>query len=372
MKVILQVSTGLFGRCTVEEPDTALRRLEDLFRRLPVRGVIYGWGRREGLFERILEVTHGHGAEAWLWLPAFADVRDPEDADPMIYYGTKNENPVRTCPGEEFHFVCPASIRNRAALRDAFEELTAGCAPDGVFLDRIRYPSAVRSPAHFFGCRCSACRERQKEAGVDPRVFQDRIGRADRLDEALPDRLENGRYHYRDPDLECVMAAKRKTITEAVGQYCHTFHQRGIRVGIDTFAPALADLVGQDLRALLPLVDLVKPMMYFRTFAPAGIPYELHAYGKAFSDRLSTLWGGRTDDPRSMETQLRSLPDGKDKICPGLEINRVPGICEPDADRLREAVRAVKAAGCDTIVLSWNVLQAREEEIRAVETALSV
>ena len=370
MKAILQVSTGFFDRCTAEDVPFVMRRLEDLLRRLPVRGVIYGWGRKAGLFERILETTRRHGAEAWLWLPVFADIRNPEDADPMLFFGAENERSVQICPGEEFQFVCPASARNRNAVFDTFEELTAGGVPDGVFLDRIRYPSAVRAPAHFFGCRCATCRERQKQTGMDPEAFRQRTEQLTALDTCLPERLENGRYHYPDPDLERLTALKRRTITETAALYCREFHRRGIKVGVDTFAPAMADLVGQDLHELLPIVDLMKPMMYFRTFAPAGIPCETRAFGTAFSDRLSELRGRPVDDPSSMETQLRSLPDSAGKVCPGIEVNRIPGICEPDGASLREAIRSVKAAGCDTIVLSWNVLEAREEELREAEKAL--
>ena len=285
MKVILQVSTGLFGRCTAADTEDTGRRLEKLFRRLPVRGVIYGWGKTDGLFERILEVTRRHGAEAWLWLPVFADIRDPAHADPMALFGTENAGNVRTSPGEEFHFVCPASEKNRNQVMEAYEALTAGCGPDGVFLDRIRYPSAVRGAVYFYGCRCGICRERLNAAGMDPEAFRRRIGPAESLDGILPERLENGRYHYRDPDPERLSAVKRSTITEAVARYSEAFHRRGIRIGVDTFAPALADLVGQDLHALMPMVDMMKPMMYFRTLAPAGIPCETQAYGKPLSNR---------------------------------------------------------------------------------------
>ncbi|MBR7175298.1 MAG: hypothetical protein IKD50_12835 [Clostridia bacterium] len=370
MKVILQVSTGLFGRCTAADTEDTGRRLEKLFRRLPVRGVIYGWGKTDGLFERILEVTRRHGAEAWLWLPVFADIRDPAHADPMALFGTENAGNVRTSLGEEFHFVCPASEKNRNQVMEAYEALTAGCGPDGVFLDRIRYPSAVRGAVYFYGCRCGICRERLNAAGMDPEAFRRRIGPAESLDGILPERLENGRYHYRDPDPERLSAVKRSTITEAVARYSEAFHRRGIRIGVDTFAPALADLVGQDLHALMPMVDMMKPMMYFRTLAPAGIPCETQAYGKPLSNRLSALWGREIRDPGSMAPQLRSLPDSGGKVCPGIEVNRIPGLCEPDGASLREAIRGIRAGGCDTAVLSWNVLQAREEEIRELERIL--
>ena len=371
LKVILQVSTGVFGHCTAEDTAAVTRTLEDLLRRLPVRAVIYGWGTREGLLDRILEVTRRHGAAAWLWLPVFADVQNPETADPMILFGTEKESFVRTCPGEAFHFICPASARNRNQLFQAYEDLTVAGAPDGVFLDRIRYPSVVRGSAYFFGCRCAVCRDRLMKAGMNPRLFMDQANWVNSLDDCLPASMEHGRYHYSDPELERISAMKRTNITETVEQICCEFHRRGIQVGVDTFAPALADLVGQDLNALLPMVDLIKPMMYFKTLAPAGIPCETAAYGKAFSERLSALWGGKIDDPLSMEKQLKSLADPKKKVCPGIEVNHIPNICEPDIISLREAFRGIRSAGCDTVVLSWNVLQARGEELREVERILA-
>jgi hypothetical protein len=367
MNVILQVSTGLFHHCTEPDPEAVRKRLEALCDRLPVRGIIYGWGKRTGLYETILETAHRYGAEAWMWLPVFADVRAPEAAEPMISFGSASERGIAACPGEEFRFICPGSRRNLDALIETYEKWTAGCEPDGVFLDRIRYPSAVYSPTDFLGCGCEACRARLQQAGIDPQRLQARMARKKGLDSCLPDRMENGRYHYPDPDLEGLAQMKRSIITDSVGEYSQTFHKKGIKVGIDVFAPALADLVGQDLAALLPLTDLVKPMMYFRTLAPAGIPYELEAYGQPLAKRLAALWGTEIGEDASMERQLRSLGDSQGKICPGIEINRIPGICEPDGKGFRQAFRAAEAAGCDTMVLSWNVMKAREEELREIE-----
>lgn len=368
--MILQVSTGLFGQCTAEEPAVVGKRLDELLRRLPACCVIYGWGKREGLFETILETAHRHGAEAWLWLPVFADVRDPEAADPMVFYGDGAEKAVNACPGEEFHFVCPGSDRNRKAVLDAYDSLTEGCVPDGVFLDRIRYPSAVFSPLHFFGCRCANCLKRQKRSGIDTERLQQRIGGEKSPAWRQPESLENGRYHYRDPDVEHLSELKRRMITETVTSLSRVFHGKGIKVGIDVFAPALADLVGQDLDSLMPQVEMMKPMMYFRTLAPAGIPYETQAYGDVISGWLAKMWGMDVCADRSMEKQLRSLPESGGRLCPGIEINRIPGICEPDGKSFGKAIRAAEAAGCEAVVLSWNVLQAREEELREIEAAL--
>lgn len=362
MKAILQLSTGVYASCTELNTEEIRNRMEKLMERIPVSGVIYGWGRRPGLFETIVKTAHAHGAEAFLWMPVFADVRNPEDMDPMVFWGEDGENSVNTCPGEEFRFVCPGSSQNRDAVTEDYALLSKEITPDGVFLDRIRYPSAVFSRNHILGCRCEKCLEALREAGVDP-------GRIHQLTEPeggfgglRPERMENNRYHYRDPDLEGLSERKRRTIADAVKRYTEFFRAKSLKIGIDAFAPALADLVGQDLFRLLPEVDFVKPMMYYRTMAPAGIPYELNAFGKETADRLSDLWGTDIRRIGSMERQLHSL-GMEEKLYPGIEINRIPGICEPGENDFRQAIRAARNAGCNRIVLSWNVMQARDEEL---------
>ncbi len=40
--------------------------------------------------------------------------------------------------------------------------------------------------------------------------------------------------------------------------------------------------MGQDIRRLLELADFVKPMFYAVTDAPAGLPFEIGEYARAF------------------------------------------------------------------------------------------
>ena len=370
MNAFLQISTGLFDRCTELSASEVGRRLESLLQRLPVSGVIYGWGEKKGLFETILETARRHRAETYLWLPVFADIRNPEHADPMVYPEAAEETPLNSCPGEEFRFVCPGSARNVTAVTEAYEILSEGRTPDGVFLDRIRWSSAVLSPVHFFGCRCERCLGRQRQAGISGRKLREILQRQDSLAACAPLRMEKGRYFFAAPELDRLAEIRRETISGAVRHLCGSFRAKGLRVGVDVFAPALADLVGQDLPALLEAADWIKPMMYFRTDAPAGIPYELAAYGKNMADALEKLWAAPVGDLSSMERQLRSLPNPAGRIFPGIEVNYIPGICEPDANAFSLALRAAKAAGCNTVILSWDVLQIREEELCVLETCL--
>lgn len=40
------------------------------------------------------------------------------------------------------------------------------------------------------------------------------------------------------------------------------------------------------------MADFVKPMVYLKTNAPAGVPYEIQALGAEMAERISKLPGG--------------------------------------------------------------------------------
>ena len=48
---------------------------------------------------------------------------------------------------------------------------------------------------------------------------------------------------------------KRAVITQTVAYLPKAFYKQGLQVGLDAFAPVLADIVGQDLSALGSIVD---------------------------------------------------------------------------------------------------------------------
>ena len=370
MKFVLQVSTGSFAQCSVSDIGTMKMQTEELLKRLPVSRIIFGWGIRPGLPEVWMELAEKYGVQMLLWLPVLADTEQPDSGDPLKPIRTGNAKRITACPGEEFRFMCPNSDRNLERTMASYDRFVREYPADGVFLDRIRYPSAVYSHYDFFGCHCERCGGLYRKAGIDEdRLFR-KVCAEGSLASFLPSCMENGRYHYEDKDAELLCGMKRLSILRLVQKLTNHFHQMGLIVGIDAFAPCLADCVGQDLERLSEIVDFIKPMMYYRTTAPAGVPYEMAAYGDDFTRRLSEMWGADVGQPSSMEMQLRSLK-GKASILPGIEVNSIPGICEPNEAGFTSSLRAISNAGCEEAVLCWNVLQAPETNIRSIENALS-
>ena len=82
---------------------------------------IFGWGQIPGLFACIVETAHRHGAEAYLWMPCFADTDFEGRADPLVPWDRTETKGAATCPGETFRFICPSSEKNLEEIFSAWE-----------------------------------------------------------------------------------------------------------------------------------------------------------------------------------------------------------------------------------------------------------
>lgn len=355
MQYILQVNTGSFQR-SVFTPEQVIARVSQCLERLEVSGVIFGWAADRDVNSALCDLLQWRGIEAYLWLPIFSEIYDTTIIAPFLRADGLENSAIDLCAGENFQFVCPSSPENLTAAFATYAALTKGLPMDGVFLDRIRYPSAANFHQALLGCQCDRCRESYAAAGVDMAHIRWR----EMKPLLLPESLEAGRYHFADPDVERLFAAKRGIINESVRQLCARFRATGLKVGLDAFAPVVSDFVGQDVEVLGQLVDFIKPMMYRRTYAPAGIPFEAAslaaAVGPAIAERMTALWG---DAPLSDETNLRQMT-WMQKACgnvwPGIEANRMEGICDATPDYLLRSIAQAAEAGCPGIVLSWDAL----------------
>lgn len=364
MRYIVQLCTGSFSRSVLEAKEV-VRKLEYCMQVLDVEKVIFGWAPDASLNRTISRLLDDHQVEKYLWLPVFAEIQNQEDADP-------NENIVETAQmdvskfaGDTFEFACQSSEKNIWHAVDVFDQLTDGYTVDGVFLDRIRYASAANSFSTLFGCWCPRCRRLYKAEGADIERLQ-QIAAEGKMGSFLPEELEGFTYRFSDPDINHLMCAKRKLISGQVEKLVEIFHSRGLKVGADTFAPAVADFVGQDLEALGTKADFIKPMVYLRTNAPAGVPFELHGLGEHIRQRLDTLWDGDTSGMEVTVRQMRALKEKRIDVAPGVDVNRVEGLCSSDALYVKQFLEQLKAAGMEKAVLSWDIMHISKEMIDVI------
>ena len=368
MRYILQLSTGSFGRpaCNADE---AVKTLEYCMQILDVEKVIFGWAADVALNQEISRMLDGYPVEKYLWLPVFAEIQDREGVRQNKSIMDQKMQRINTCKGDAFDFVCQSSRENMAYAVEVFDRLTAGCHMDGVFLDRIRYASAAGGIGALYGCWCPHCQDIYEKNGVDTERIRG-MAKEGKAEQFKPSARRQNIYQYEDREIDRLMKIKRQIITSQVGELCSRFHSRGLKVGADTFAPSIADFVGQDIDALAEKVDFVKPMVYIRTDAPAGIPFELRALGKGIKKRLDELWGGDTGDMEVLTRQMQELESRGRNIAPGIDANRIEGICDADTAYVKEFLRKLATAGIDRVVLSWDIMQISKETIRELADVL--
>lgn len=362
MRCILQLSTGSFSRsaCKAEE---AVKMLAYCMQTLDVEKVIFGWAADVALNQEISRMLDQYPVEKYLWLPVFAEIQDREGVRPNKDISDQKKQEINTCKGDAFDFVCQSSQENMAYAVEVFDELTKDCHMDGVFLDRIRYASAAGGASALYGCWCPHCQELYEKNGVNTGEIR-RMAKEGNAKRFMPLERRQSVYRYEDQEIDALMKAKRQIITSQVGALCDRFHSRGLKVGADTFTLPVADFVGQDMDALAKKVDFVKPMVYIRTDAPAGIPFELHSLGSSIKKRLDELWGG---DTGSMEAAVRQMQELKNRgyiVAPGIDANRIEGICDADTAYVKEFLQKLEVAGIERAVLSWNIMQMSKETIR--------
>jgi len=368
---ILQIFTGNFGYPGPDLDDVrdAVKRATELF---STEDVILGWSINCSVYAEILHMLKELGKRVWLWLPMFSELPDSLKHQLSLTIDGQIQKGVEVIKGEEFQFVCPsnnANIQNPVKIyREHFSHLPF----DGVFLDKIRHNSFCAGLESGLGCYCPSCKNRFESEGIDIDAFISGVNQDSGI--LLPSSYEHGRYSFSNFLVDSVYKCKSKMITEAVHSVSSEFRSMGLSVSLDVFAPLLAYFVGQDIYALSEGQSFVKPMMYRITNAPAGIPFELQSMQKAFLARgcdplpvLRELWG--TDDLLGEDCTMKQIDSVMHTGCaiyPGFEINNMPGICDNSSAYVWQSRELYDKLSMTGIVLSWNLLCAPEENIRAL------
>lgn len=333
------------------------------------------------------------GAEAYLWLPVLADAgTEPSEADQTedawggAGHGASGRRAGLGSGDESFLFACPRS----GTRIDAARERCRREAPsyDGVFLDRVRYPSPANGFETLFTCFCPRCLEKEPDAPL----WRQRVRELRKRIESASNRDVDGWETYDALLDESGLAGFRESRCRAVagmtGELAAEVRAAGKAVGLDLFTPAIAPLVGQDYRLLAPLGDWVKPMSYCRAKGPAGMPLELAcfvrgmtAWGRGLDEKTVMAFAGRSfgapglpGDADSLEAHgLDEAVAGRefraaaamagDSTYPGFECVRHPDFdLDMSMDGVARYLRALRDA--PGLVLAWNLLYAPEEFLR--------
>lgn len=301
----------------------------------------------------------------------------------------------------EFTFLCPNRPAVREAILGRIAELIRSRHYQGIFLDRIRFPSPAADPAQFLACFCEDCERAAAELRFDLPAAREQI----RGLVATPDQavdfvkllLDNHLSVAGRPELvalDTFMDFRMLSITRIVQAAADQIRGAGLEVGLDCFAPSLARMVGQDYEALDVHADWIKAMLYCHTLGPAGMPYELLALAgwltewhrinewtalMALSEaarmpfpptRSTLLKQGLSDEALGMEV-WRARASGVRKLLAGIELVQIPGIAELTDAQLTVDLTAVKMTNPQGIVLSWDLLYIPQARLQLVRRLLA-
>jgi len=381
-------------------PEDVRSRLRGALERLPISYVLVGWNAPPALIHACREEATRTGAQCFRWHPLLTG---DGTFVPRLEWQTVglDSQPVpgfREMP--EFTFVCP----NRPAVREAALAHLAGVLRSGnyqgVFLDRIRYPSPVADPGRLLACFCDDCRRAAAAEGLDLEDTRRRIRallakpeRASVFVHALLDPLATGSL---DPNLAALRAFlefRVRSVTRFVQAAADEVRAQGLAVGLDCFAPSLAHMVGQNLGALNTHCDWIKIMVYGHTFGPAGLPFELleladWLIGERGASEVEALERlsqavhlplpptrtalreqGLAPEALAAEVQ-RARAAGVSRLLAGIELVELEGVTRLDPQQIAADLRAFREAGADGLVLSWDLWHIPLDRLDLVRTVV--
>lgn len=354
----------------------------------------------------ISEICANFRIKTYLWYPILADIpgfkieqeQAVETFDGLHGYG-KNGCWDKLGKGEEnFLFLCPNDEENIRQIFNQYQNKIIESDFDGVFLDRIRFPSPSNGFEALFSCFCKSCQNKfYSNYGEDLESYRNQI-------KTIFERFKTIDINYLQTcqsfsdiiireDLEKLFDFRSQSIFRVVKMFSDKARQMGKLVGIDLFAPSLASLVSQNYQLLAKTCDWIKPMIYCHTSSPAGLPLELYCLLRAILDVNPALDEGQLIREVSrligvdLPTQLNDLLKNgiseriicgemqkirklnlseKVDIFVGLEAVQILGLCNINRKILKKYLESVVKAEIKGIIFSWDLLKIPDENLKFV------
>jgi hypothetical protein len=378
-------------------PESFHEKLRYTKSKMNLSALMIGANLKEDESIHVREVCHKLDIKTYLWYPVLADIPEAADIKGLELRGLGDEAAsfileTQKESGEDFGFLCPVKAHDDTGLFDFYQGYLDRFGFDGVFLDKIRYPSPANGLSNLIGCQCEVCRKRYKEEGLNPVELFDRL--LEKL-KTLTTALEmqaviNGFL----PELKAFYAFRERQVTRLVSKYIKAARDRELSVGIDLFTPSLASVVSQNYDELCRLADWVKPMLYLKTMGPAGLPMEFASLVKIvrglnagmpegeiirfFKDKLAvdlpqTLSAIEKDGlafsvfSDEMNKAENFTPDGMTTFYPGFEAVTFPPVCDMTEERLKQYQEEIRKNELPGFVLSWDISKIPEKNIQVME-----
>lgn len=368
LSYILQIFTGGFYEEEVEY-DEIRDRLLPLLGRLDIKAVIIGWRINPNLYRSVKSLLSLYNIPMYLWMPVFSEIGDVKQGHPVVLHSGQKAMPSYLNDGEGFEFLCPTSRKNIENVKSVYMEHFASANFDGIFLDRIRYPSFSNGYENIFSCFCPRCTKLMKAEGLSVEWYKNRIMQAKENKEQLfaSSTKAGFKHKFADEQWRRFFDFKHKCVTDSISVLAEYFRNMGKKVGFDVFAPTIADFIGQDIIKLSAIADFIKPMMYYNTFAPAGINYEKAIFDMAFTGNNIETNNNDYDNLKDISSLREFAKKSSCEIYPGFEVNRITKIAETTKEYIEAQLKEYESIDeISTVVLSWNLLNMPSEYLKYI------
>jgi hypothetical protein len=341
--------------------------------------------------------------QIFVWYNLLADFPGVEDRDLVVNWrgersrGWSGWVQQAADVDETFRFVCP---NNPAVRRKAVERLRALLERypfDGVFVDKMRFPSPANGLEDVLSCFCDHCRAGAATRGLNLGDVARTIEQTLRGEVPLPARgaPDEGLGWLADlfgagSPFARFLRFRLDSVTGLIAELHAAASDLGRKVALDLFSPCLAPLVGQDYGRLAAHAAWVKPMTYRVANGPAGLRLELPALVDGVTrllgpDEASIIsWASRhvrgVDEHTLPLSRSAAVPmdlmvaefAAAVRLAPtvpvyfGLELVCHPGVIDITPELVRDMVRAGLEANVAGTIVSWDLMHAPLDGLRAL------
>lgn len=366
------------------DPREVIQKLRGAIECISFSHILIGWHLPPRLLDACRKDAKNAGIKFILWHPVLTSDAVFTPCPEWQITGLMGTKVKGLQAKPEFTFVCPNHPDAREAIIRRIEDLSRSGLYEGIFLDRIRFPSPSCAPLTDLGCFCDHCQRKAETMGLDLARIQRVI-----LEQTA---TENGRIMLIKGLLGCpgdqsttlcsaiqdFMDFRCRSIANLIEAVVTPIHAAKMEVGLDCFSPSLTSMVGQDLDVLSGLSDWVKIMTYVHTFAPAGIPFELSGLlnfltantNLSYTEAMALLNDGlpfqitETRDQlekeglstRALAAEIRGyIRTGNIPILAGVELVDKKGITHITEESLARDLQALMNAPIDGLALSWDL-----------------
>jgi hypothetical protein len=247
--------------------------------------VLIGWNLAGELENACFDLCSKQGKELYRWQPLLCSdgIIFPKKEWRTVGLSGKPVEGFMNLP--EFTFLCPNNPHVYEAVESNLLSILKKDIFQGVFLDRIRFPSPMTNPREQLACFCPYCCKKASEQGIDiqevKNILESLLKDKKLITAFIPFLFPQAAQESYDSDAQKIQRFfqfRLDSVSEFAGKISDTIKNHyPVSIGLDCFSFCLTRSVGQDLARLSACSDWIKVMTYGHTMGVAGLPFELSA-----------------------------------------------------------------------------------------------